>query len=382
MISAFSLDAVDRSAASGPLTAARIEAAERAAATPAPSPAEELWRYTAIDELDLASWQPATVTSTVAGPLAADAATPDDLGCVLHEPTDVFADWNTALSTPIVLRVPRGRAVTEPVVVEHQVTADGGAVFPRLIVRAGSGSEVTVVEHLRSGDIRALVCPVLEIDAEPGAVVRYVLVNELGDRVWQIATQVAAGQRDSSTSLGSVALGGAYARVRTDQRLVGQGAEGRQVAVYFARGTQLHDVRTLADHVAPRTHSDLLFKGAVADHGRSVYTGMVRIGKDAKGSSAQQTNRNLKLSEHAWAESVPNLDIQNNDVRCSHASAVGPIDADQRFYLESRGVPGPIADRLIVAGFFAEAFAALPPVVRTLGLERRIAAALEGLTDD
>jgi Fe-S cluster assembly protein SufD len=142
----------------------------------------------------------------------------------------------------------------------------------------------------------------------------------------------------------------------------------------------MHDVRTLADHVAPRTSSDLLFKGAVGDHGRSVYTGLIRIGKDARGAVAHQTNRNLKLSEHAWAESVPNLDIQNNDVRCSHASAVGPIDAEQRFYLRSRGVPAAVADRLIVAGFFSEALDALPPAVRSLGVEQRLAGLIERVT--
>src|SRR4029450_11788472 len=122
----------------------------------------------------------------------------------------------------------------------------------------------------------------------------------------------------------------------------------------------MHDFRTLQDHAAPKTTSDLLFKGAVEDHARSVYTGLIRVRKDAPGTNAFQTNRNLKLSEGAWADSVPNLEIENNDVRCSHASAVGPIDADQRFYLESRGIPTQIAERLIVLGFFDEVLDQLP----------------------
>ena len=99
------------------------------------------------------------------------------------------------------------------------------------------------------------------------------------------------------------------------------------------------DFRTFQDHAAPDTTSELLFKGALAGHSRSVYTGLIRVRPDARGTEAFQTNRNLKLSEHAWAESVPNLEIENNDVKCSHASAVGPVDPEQRFYLESRGVP-------------------------------------------
>jgi len=182
----------------------------------------------------------------------------------------------------------------------------------------------------------------------------------LGRRVWQLGHQRAIGERDSTTQLATVALGGDYARVRTDARLVGQGGSTRQIALYYADGEQMHDFRTLQDHVAPRTNSDLLFKGAVQDHAKSVYTGLIRIGHEAKGSVAFQTNRNLTLSAGAWAESVPNLEIETNDVKCSHASTVGPIDEDQRFYLESRGIPPEVAERLVVLGFFDEVLAQLP----------------------
>jgi Fe-S cluster assembly protein SufD len=99
-----------------------------------------------------------------------------------------------------------------------------------------------------------------------------------------------------------------------------------------------------------------VFKGAVAGTSRSVYNGLIRMHHGAKGANAFQTNRNLVLSDGAHADSVPNLDIQENDVRCSHASAVGPVDEEQRFYLESRGVPRAVAERLILLGFFAELF--------------------------
>jgi len=98
----------------------------------------------------------------------------------------------------------------------------------------------------------------------------------------------------------------------------------------------------------------------VQDHAKSVYTGLIKIRHDAKGSQAFQTNRNLTLSSGAWAESVPNLDIETNDVKCSHASTVGPIDEEQRFYLESRGIPPEIAERLVVLGFFDEVLEQLP----------------------
>jgi Fe-S cluster assembly protein SufD len=116
----------------------------------------------------------------------------------------------------------------------------------------------------------------------------------------------------------------------------------------------------MQDHAAPRTHSDLLFKGAVAGTSRSVYTGLIKIRDDAEKSEAFQTNRTLTLSRGAWAESVPNLEIETNDVKCSHASAVGPIDAEQRYYLESRGIPPEVAERLVVLGFFRDVLDGLP----------------------
>jgi Fe-S cluster assembly protein SufD len=122
----------------------------------------------------------------------------------------------------------------------------------------------------------------------------------------------------------------------------------------------MHDIRTLQDHVAPGTTSNLLFKGAVEGLAQSVYTGLIHIGKQAAGVNAFQTNRNVKLSDGAWAHSDPNLEIENNDVRCSHASTVGPVDEEQAFYLESRGIPPTVAERLIVMGFFDEVLDRLP----------------------
>ncbi|HQF96744.1 MAG TPA: SufD family Fe-S cluster assembly protein, partial [Microthrixaceae bacterium] len=141
---------------------------------------------------------------------------------------------------------------------------------------------------------------------------------------------------------------------RFDCRLVGRGATGRMSALYLGDGDQMHDLRTFQTHEARDTTSDLLFKGALDDRAHAVYTGMIRVDHEGQGSNANQTNRVIKLSDDAWAESVPNLEINHNDVRCSHATAVGPIDEDQRFYLESRGVPPEAAERLVVNGFFEE----------------------------
>ena len=174
-----------------------------------------------------------------------------------------------------------------------------------------------------------------------------------------------------------MALGGDYARLRSDSRLVGKGASSELLAVYFAEGDQMHDFRTLQDHAAPNTTSELLFKGAVEDRARGVYSGLIRVEKEAQKTNAFQTNRNLVLSEGAHADSVPNLEIEANDVRCSHASAVGPVDEDQRYYLESRGVPPDAAERLIVLGFFDDVLERVPLPALHATLQRAVTAKLD-----
>ncbi len=341
-MSAFSTDAAR--AFAGDSSEFRLDAAERFAATALPTPDEEIWRYSRIDRLDLDRFAPVAAATTVEVPdgwgrLIDEDATPD---LFAGDAPDVFAELNRAFMTPTVVRVPAGTAVAEPIVVTHTIGGDGSAAFPRLLVDVGADSEVTVVERFVAADgadaDRSLVVPVLQVHAAQAARVRYLAVNEVGDGTWQIGNQQAVGERDSTTTLATVTLGGDYVRARTEARLVGPGGSTRQVALYFAGGDQMHDFRTIQDHDAPHTDSDLLFKGAVQDHAASVYSGLIKIRKHARGTAAYQTNRNLTLSEGAWAESVPNLDIETNDVKCSHASTVGPIDEEQRFYLESRGI--------------------------------------------
>jgi len=387
-VTTFSPDVV--AALEGPdwLRSARLAAAERYAAASLPSTEEEIWRYSRIAELDLDSLHPVAAEPVVthgersAPTKGVEVRVADDrdadlvLG-LLDEPTDVFAELNAAYATPLVVRVAAGVTIAEPIVVEHRTALDGAASFPRLVVELGEDAEATVVERYTSGDGRGLVVPVTHLLAGANARLRYLAVNELGQRVWQIGSQVARGERSSHTVLANVALGGDYARIRTDARLVGRGAEGEQIAVYFGEGHQMHDFRTLQDHAAPKTRSNLLFKGALQGHALSVYTGLIKVRKEARGTDAFQTNRNLKLSEHAWAESVPNLDIETNDVRCSHASTMGPIDEEQRFYLESRGVPPSLAERLIVLGFFDEVLDRLPAPGLVPGLVAQVAAKLD-----
>ncbi|MEA3019481.1 MAG: Fe-S cluster assembly protein SufD [Actinomycetota bacterium] len=353
-----------------------------------PSTDEELWRYSRIAELDLDAFAPVPASTDASLPaplqLVRDATAPAAVVYVrdghvvsveVHdpkvevltsatatvEPTDAFGELHDEHAEPVTVRVPRGHTVTGPVLVLQWTGGDAVAAFPHLIVEAGDDSEVVVYEHGASpDDVRALVVPITELRAGPAARLRYLHGQLLGKGTWQIARQVSTVDRDAMLSTGSVALGGDYARLRIESSMTGRGAHGEMLSAYFGEQRQMHDIRTLQDHVAPSTTSNLLFKGVVEGASQSIYTGLIHIGKDAAGVNAFQTNRNIKLTEGAWANSYPTLEIENNDVRCSHASTVGPVDEDQRFYLESRGVRPEVAERLIVMGFFDEVLEKLP----------------------
>lgn len=351
-----------------------------------PTASEEIWRYSRIGELDLDSYSPGLVTTKIA-----ELRTLGLLGSLVsnttkvtpREPVDVFEELNLHNAQVTAVTVARNQVVGEPIVIAHSVDKTGVIVYPRLVIDAQENSEVTVVERFISSDeVKSLVIPVVDVRAAQSARVTYVAINELGTSIWQIGYQQAVGQRDSLMRMFTVALGGEYARVRAEVRLEGQGANAQQVALYFADSTQMHDFRTLQDHAAPRTRSDLLFKGAVKDTAKSVYTGLIRIRENATKSEAFQTNRNLILSHGAWAESVPNLEIETNDVKCSHASTVGPVDDEQRFYLESRGITPEIAERLVVLGFFGEVLDRLPAVPFISELRERVSAKLLGVKND
>lgn len=391
------------------LVTRRVAAAELLGELVWPTDAEEIWRYSRINQLDLARYHPMTAEELGApgteaapggGVLAAEAGERAGLvvvrdGRVVHheiaEPyaakgvvlcematcdaeeagrwlgtcsdasTDAFTVLHDAfLAGGAYVRVPAGVVVDQPIVVLHWSDGEGVASFPHTLVVAEEGSEVTVVERFGSPAVEHLVDGVVELVLADGAAVKHLSVQEYGARTWSVMLQRAHVGRDASLRSSAVALGGDYARLRSESLLEGQGAESDLLAVYYGDHHQMHDFRTLQDHAAPRTRSDLLFKGAVEDVARSVYSGLIHLRPEAQKSNAHQTNRNLVLTEGAGAESIPNLEIEADDVRCSHASTVGPIDGDQRYYLESRGIRPEDAERLIVLGFFEDVFARLP----------------------
>lgn len=282
------------------------------------------------------------------------------LGSVVQRSGDFFTLMNDAFAAgPVVIDVKDSTVVDGTIVVRHFAVGRATASFPRLVVRIGRNAQAKLLDLQRSSDA-VFTAPVVELDVRAAGRLGYLNVQQHHRKAWQIAYHAARVEQDASLVSAVVGLGGGYARTRASTALVGRGATGDLLSGYFGSGSQVLDFRTFQDHAAPDTTSNLLYLGAVGESARSVYTGLIRVRPNARGTNAFQTNRNLKLSEDAWAESVPNLEIENNDVRCSHASTVGPVDPDHLYYLESRGVPTTVAERLIVAGFFEDVLTALP----------------------
>jgi Fe-S cluster assembly protein SufD len=395
-----------------------------------PSESEEVWRYTPIDELKLDEFAPVVtspgplpeegeifrklVASTI-GRLSAEVAVHNghplsfqisegESGLAFGGCDDVVGAaemvggaqvsgdslvlLNDAfLPDAVLVDVPAGVTIADPILVVHWCegvaraagAAAGTAVLPRTCIRLGDGARVAVVE-VYAGPLskeRALVVPVTELMAGEGAQLSYVSLQILNDAAWSIARLAARGGADSVVRTFTIGLGGDYDRVRSDVSVDGRGARSEILSAYLGHGTQVHDIRTLQDHVAPRTNSELLCQGAVAGTSHSVYSGLIRVHRGAVRSDARQTNHNLVLDEGAHADSVPNLDILENDVKCSHASTVGPIDEDQRYYIESRGVAPDVAEGLIVQGFFDHIIDRGPIPAVTPLLKREVHARLD-----
>jgi len=392
------------------LRALRAEAAATFAAATLPTPADELWRYTPIAQLDLGRFTPVDASTGAApapavrgvsaladavadrsgivwivdGRLASvdlDAgvaasgvtvrAAGDDAEVGLVRPVD--SDALTALhdafvADVVVVHVPASVIVDRPLVVVQVLTVADGATFAHLVVETGESSAITVLDHQTSADgLVAYTSPVVELRAGDNADLQYIGVQDLGESVWSTGYLQAKPGRDARVKAWIAALGGGYARLYVDTTLAATGGAADIAAVYFGEDDQTHDFRSMQDHLASRSASNFVLKGAVVDAAHGVYTGLIRVHEGAKATDSFLTNRNLVLSDNASVDSVPNLEIINeNDIRsCGHAAATGPVDEEHLFYLESRGVPSAVAERLIVFGFFDDVVSTMPvPEIR------------------
>jgi Fe-S cluster assembly protein SufD len=267
---------------------------------------------------------------------------------------DKFSAQNTARwSGGAFIYVPRGVRVEVPIVLSA-IQATASSHFPwRSLIVVEPEAEATVVEQYLSteNDLDGYFNPVTELFVGEGARVRYLCAQDLSERTWILGSQRAQVDRDGSLHWVGLGFGSGQGKLRMETDLRGRGADGRVTGAYVGHGSQHIDYDTTQEHAAPDTTSDLAFRGILRDKATAVWSGMIRVDPDAQRTDAFQESRNLLLSDGAHADAVPGLEIEANDVRCTHAATVARIDEEQLFYARSRGLHRAEAERLLVGGF-------------------------------
>lgn len=293
----------------------------------------------------------------------------------LNQVADANADRFSALHSAIwsggqFLYVPRGVAIENPFRVAAGMT-DGGIDTGHTLIVIEDGAEATFLYEANSPSDNAagLHCGAVEIVVRPGGILRYVNLQDWGRKVWHFAQQRASIQRQASIQWTMAALGSQFSQVAQQVALVGEGAYSQVNGVLFTQDKQQLTYNTLQHHQAPGCRSDFLYKSALQDRSRTVWRGMIQVDPLAQKTDGYQRNDNLLLSDLARADSIPGLEIQADDVRCTHGSTSGKVDEELIFYAQSRGFTRKEAAQMIVTGFFQQIFdrITIPSVRETLG---------------
>jgi Fe-S cluster assembly protein SufD len=361
------------------------------------------WEFTDISALNLAAYKPVRGADELDGAQATDpmfdaptGELPDGvivtsieraarehgellrrhLGALIAEGDDVFVSLNDAgYRAGAFVYVPRGVALSEPISLSTVQARSGTLLNQRTLVVLDEGAQAEVWEQYLSGEaeLDGVFNAVTELIVGDGARLRYVCGQGLSERSWMFGAQRAQIGRDAGLDWVALGFGSARGRVRMETRLAGEGAEARVTGAYATHARQHIDFDTTQEHAAPNTTSDLAFRGVLTGRSSAVWKGNIIVDPGAQKTDAFQESRNLLLSKRAHADAIPGLEIQANDVRCTHAAAVAQVDPEQLFYLRSRGLREEVAKRLVIEGFLA----ALVERFEQGPVRERLAAALE-----
>jgi Fe-S cluster assembly protein SufD len=357
------------------------------------------WEFTDISGLDLAAYAPVSGPGETVQPPASlfdldgagalpegvivapiDQAPRELLGSVVAA-DDVFTLLNDAAGyrAGSFVYVPRGVVVSEPISLTAIQARAGSLLHERTLIVLEEGAQAEVWEQYLSAEdeLDGVFNLVTELVVRDGARLRYVCGQALSEKTWVFGAQRAEVGRDASLDWVALGFGSTNGRVRMETKLAGQGAGARVTGAYASHGRQHIDFDTTQEHAAPNTTSDLAFRGVLQGRSTAVWKGNIIVDPGAQKTDAFQDSRNLLISKRAHADAIPGLEIQANDVRCTHAAAVAQVDPEQLFYLRSRGLREDVAKRLVIEGFLSalvERFEA-GPVRERLGdaLERRLA---------
>jgi Fe-S cluster assembly protein SufD len=358
------------------------------------------WEFTDISGLELAAYEPAIDAPVDVGPVrlfdlsqasrlpaGVIVSTIDEasrthpeliqrhLGAIVAA-DDLFVARNEArFRGGAFVYVPRGVAVEEPIALASVQTQDNTELDRRTLIVLEEGAQAEIWEQYLSGreELDGVFNVVTELVVGDGAHLRYVCGQALSERSWIFGAQRAEVGRDGSLDWVALGFGSSRGRVRMETKLAGEGAEARVTGAYATHGRQHIDFDTTQEHAAPNTTSDLAFRGVLSGRSTAVWKGNIIVDPGAQKTDAFQDSRNLLLSKRAHADAIPGLEIQANDVRCTHAAAVAQVDPDQLFYLRSHGLGEDAARRLVVEGFLAALVERFPEGA----VRERLAEALE-----
>ena len=306
-----------------------------------PTPRNEDWKYTNVSSVVSDKWVVDSVASNLDVPL--------DLLNKFRFDRNGFAALNLAFADVKVVRIPKETSVAEPIEFAFE-GEDGKASFPHVIVIAEAGSKATIVETYAS-NAKSFTNGAIQVIVEDNANVTHYRVQKDSPEAFNYGvTEVTLG-RGSSYDSTNVNIGGGLSRHDIDVKFTAEGGEAWVDGLYMLNGSQHHDTHSIIDHTVPNCVSHQTYKGVLNDKSRAVFNGKVFVRENAHGTDAQQSNKNLLLSNDARVDTKPQLEIFNDDVKCSHGATVGQLEEEELFYLLTRGLPELLARNLLTYGF-------------------------------
>jgi Fe-S cluster assembly protein SufD len=319
-----------------------------------PTPRDEDWKYTSVGAAVSGQW----IVDSGATP---GSDVPIEQLSRFNFERNGFASLNLAFAAVRVVRIPRETSVTDPIVFEFG-GEEGKAIFPHIVVIAEAGSKATIVEMYASPTSSFTNAAVQIIVEDNANLTHYRVQKDAPEAFHYGVTEVTVG-RGSSYNSTNINLGGALSRHDVEVAFTAEGGEAWVDGLYMLNGTQHHDTHSIIDHRVPNCLSHQTYKGVLNDRSRAVFNGKVFVRENASGTDAQQQNKNLLLSNEARVDTKPQLEIFNDDVKCSHGATVGQLEEEELFYLLTRGLPEMLARNLLTYGFVEQ-------IINKVGIEK------------